>query len=161
MLGMSNVWRCLSLSIATHVVLLTPHSPSRKRKRGHCKLCMSPTCHEKMTDSGVVKCSYTERWFLIPSACSISPSHPDPRLTIRQCFCLPFARDGENERKKEEKRPWPYWSASPCIETRYRFFFFLKWEKVHCPTEGDFFGDLAREELKWASGVVLSPADSV
>lgn len=26
--------------------------------------------------------------------------------------------------------------------------FFFKWEKVHCPTEGDFYGDLGKEELK-------------
>lgn len=28
------------------------------------------------------------------------------------------------------------------------FLFFSKWEKVHCPSEGDFCGDLGKEELK-------------
>lgn len=26
--------------------------------------------------------------------------------------------------------------------------FFFKWEKVHCPPEEDFCGDLGKEELK-------------
>lgn len=41
------------------------------------------------------------------------------------------------------------------------FFLFFKWEKVHCPTKGDFCGDLGKEELKWASGALLSPVDCV
>lgn len=91
--------------------------------------------------------------------------HPDLPITIHHCFYLPFARDGEKTRGRawqREREPGMvligfhmYWNQILI------FFLFFKWEKVHCPTKGDFCGDLGKEELKWASGAPLSPVDCV
>lgn len=91
--------------------------------------------------------------------------HHDLPITIHHCFYLPFARDGGKtggrawQRKREPGLVLigfhVYWNQILI------FFLFFKWEKVHCPTEGDFYGDLGKEELKWASGAPLSPVDCV
>lgn len=91
--------------------------------------------------------------------------HPDLPITIHHCFYLPFARDGgkTGERVQKRKRESAVILIGFCVYWNQIliFFLFFKWEKVHCPTKGDFYRDLGKEELKWASGALLSPVDCV
>lgn len=121
-------------------------------------------------------CCFTKRltasmpvWFQLKHShqqpYSLLRLHPDLPITIHHCFYLPFSRDGG----KTRERVWQRKSAAAGIDRLPHVLkpdidflsFFLKWEKVHCPTKGDFYGDLGEEELKWASGAPLSLVDCV
>lgn len=111
---------CLSLSLLPHMLSFSPHTLQAEREKEEFVNCVSPNV--PWIDE---KHSWCKVWLsgeVTPHPISLFylPLAPWPWNNHMPLFLFTVC---QRWRERREKRPWPYWSASPCIESRYWFFF--------------------------------------
>lgn len=110
----------VSLSLLPHMLSFSPHTLQAEREKEEFVNCVSPNV--PWIDE---KHSWCKVWLsgeVTPHPISLFylPLAPWPWNNHMPLFLFTVC---QRWRERREKRPWPYWSASPCIESRYWFFF--------------------------------------